>query len=875
MNIKGSYLSKLFILAFAFLILGVPKSDAITFGKEVLNGSSRYPSVVSVWYTEDSDEDFYPICTGTLIESRIVLTAAPCVLNKGIYAVGYGSDLLSNAKLQSVSATWKNPSYSARQMVNDIGLLLLEKGIPFVSPTTLSSSKQIASIVSNKNVKFEIVGWGDNQNEEPATYLRMASVDDQSAIMKKFKNWRNDVWLAVGKYNKKEKVYAGACNGDSGGPLFASANGVTVLAGVTSWGAEDCEYGSPSIYVRLSYYINVIRSEGIPTLLRNESTQNRALPSLKAEPRIIGSAKEGEVISCDKGIWSDNTTQIEVYWSEGWTTYKNTSLLLNETYSPRTFKCTVIGSNANGRIKREITITQPASVRKPAAPLPSITGISRLVNTTAGTIARCAISRQDSQETVSYRWGYGSTWLPSSLTNFLGNGASLTITQQILDLISGKYLICEATATNSAGSTAGYTTEFVSVAFASPTPTSSPTPTASPSPTQTINLAKINSTTISFSDGLNSIKVGDVLTCSVDVSGGFLSRVRFVIKNSNISSDASYSPTSGFQEVTFVDGYTTEKFVRYTVTANMLLDIQGRYIDCRAYAEFSSGTTASGYTKISIPAPDKIVSAPSQPGITSIIPSTNSLTISWNVPSSDGGAPISQYWAYVENSAGTTVSYCSTDGALTCTASGLTPATNYRVIVSAWNSVRGINRSSGDQNSPRTSAATLATPIPTPTPTPTPAPTPGPTPTPSPIPTPTPTSTSTRQCSLGAECFPIRTGATAPFIISDSIQVTQGVVKRGSLVTVTVKVDASPGTKISRVVALFQPYCQATEVTMALVSGTNESGTYSTTVNTGDFCKYSSGAQRIWPAGWSYVALYAYGGSGATSVNAGEFTIVD
>ena len=211
LQISSRLIQRAIFLAFILFglnILSASNSNAITFGKDVLDGSTKYPSVVSVWYTEDSEEDYYPICTGTLIEPRIVLTAAHCVLNEGVYAVGYGSDLLRSAKLQSVSATWKNPSYSARQMVNDVGLLLLEKSIPWITPTPLQSSKEIASIVSNKKVKLEIVGWGKNQNEEPATYLRMAVVEDQSAIMKKYKGWRNDVWIAVGKSNKKEKVYA-------------------------------------------------------------------------------------------------------------------------------------------------------------------------------------------------------------------------------------------------------------------------------------------------------------------------------------------------------------------------------------------------------------------------------------------------------------------------------------------------------------------------------------------------------------------------------------------------------------------------------------------------------------------------------------------
>jgi hypothetical protein len=445
------------VLAFTLLnliFLNAAHSNAITFGKDVLDGSTKYPSVVSVWYAEDPEEDYYPICTGTLIESRIVLTAAHCVLNEGIYAVGFGSDLLKNAKLQSVSATWKNPSYSAKQMVNDVGLLLLEKSIPWVTPTSLATSKEISSIVANKKVKFEIVGWGDNQNEEPATYLRMAVVEDQSAIMKKSKRWRNDVWIAVGKYNKKEKVYAGACNGDSGGPLFATANGITVLAGVTSWGAEDCEYGAPSIYVRLSYYIKQIQTEGIPTLLKNETVQNRAAPSVLTEPRIIGTAKTGQILTCDKGVWSANTTNVKFYWSGLGIIlgkHNNTSSSItvgeNTTNGAIDFTCTVIGENNNGRVQRDISVKQAAKPQLLGSP--SISGMPSAATTTT-TSLRCSAGTFTGATSVNQEWWIGDSYSPNSK---IASGNDYSIGQSFFTNYGGKTLYCLSLATGDGGVT--------------------------------------------------------------------------------------------------------------------------------------------------------------------------------------------------------------------------------------------------------------------------------------------------------------------------------------------------------------------------------------------------------------------------------------
>ena len=42
------------------------------------------------------------------------------------------------------------------------------------------------------------------------------------------------------------------CDGDSGGPLFCTFNGVLELHGISSWGSADCGKAvTPSIYARV------------------------------------------------------------------------------------------------------------------------------------------------------------------------------------------------------------------------------------------------------------------------------------------------------------------------------------------------------------------------------------------------------------------------------------------------------------------------------------------------------------------------------------------------------------------------------------------------------------------------------------------------
>ena len=437
------------ILLSAFTFSGLSVAQAITFGEEVLSASSDYPSVISIWYKESLSDTPQFICTGTAIQTNIVLTAAHCVLNKGFYYVKAGVDRLEDeAQLISVPATWRNPKYSASQGVNDIGLLLLESELPDLSTTRLPTAKQITSLQANKKTKYEIVGWGIDQNGDDATYLRRAAVDDQSIFMKKYKGWRNDVWVAVGKYNKKERVFAGACNGDSGGPLFAVLSGVRTLAGVTSWGAEDCETVSPSVYVRLSYYVDTIRKVGIPTLLANKVTANRLPPEFVSKPTIGMQERDGYLLTCDfEG--SPGTTSL-ITWSSASYTFSNShskAVLLEPGQSVANIKCTVDVSNANGKVSQEAVYQIPAAPSVSTYPELSRMPASVTLDGTQQVTCTPASGAGFTQISNSF-WAGKTASYDSAQAVKVGDGNSLTLSKQFLEQFGGKYLYCVTSMTS-------------------------------------------------------------------------------------------------------------------------------------------------------------------------------------------------------------------------------------------------------------------------------------------------------------------------------------------------------------------------------------------------------------------------------------------
>lgn len=233
---------------------------AVTYG-ELVTDPNRFPEVVAIYVYLESRDTYLAACSGTLISQTEVLTAAHCVRGFTKFKVEVGATELGNGRIIPVRDSWYSSRYSEAKFANDVGLLLL------TSPAGVSkvASLSPARFAPKASTSYTAVGFGDDQNGDQGP-LRAAGLSVQTKAASRYfgRVFNPTTTLAAGRYRRAERVYSGACNGDSGGPLFTKIKGKRYVVGVTSYGAVGCETSKPSVFARVGYYLKEIdRGRGI------------------------------------------------------------------------------------------------------------------------------------------------------------------------------------------------------------------------------------------------------------------------------------------------------------------------------------------------------------------------------------------------------------------------------------------------------------------------------------------------------------------------------------------------------------------------------------------------------------------------------------
>lgn len=231
----------------------VGRQGPIVYGKPDIIPSHN---AVVLLYMDQGDES--GMCTGTLITKNVVLTAAHCVASLTSASklnVGFGREFSHRMPWIKASETLVHPDYNPNWPAYDIALVRLSKPAPFdvvpipYLPASMALTQDDVGIVVNFS------GFGKTESGKTGSLLE---VSDEVVLICENPNgckWQDPRFGAIQApmmapqtlcYDQKP---GGPCSGDSGGPAFVTIDGVEYVAGVTSYGDENCAYFGCSVKV--------------------------------------------------------------------------------------------------------------------------------------------------------------------------------------------------------------------------------------------------------------------------------------------------------------------------------------------------------------------------------------------------------------------------------------------------------------------------------------------------------------------------------------------------------------------------------------------------------------------------------------------------
>ncbi|CAB4993477.1 unannotated protein [freshwater metagenome] len=244
------------------------------------------PYLISLWTVDpETYERLENFCSGVLIDQRTFLTAAHCLMERKPFVVVTSQlNKKDRGEVLSVYNYKLHPRYSSSNGLNDIAVGILNFPSRYKSPIW-ANTKRNSDFSKTIN---KIVGWGLDQNQVDTGFPMSANVKDfTKSGPKYFKKFNSATQIAAGKYNKTEKIYSGACFGDSGGPLIAMNSGQASVIGITDYiSSKGCDVDVPTVFARVKYYIPFIQStrDALLSQFKSEGTNLPELDSLSLLP---------------------------------------------------------------------------------------------------------------------------------------------------------------------------------------------------------------------------------------------------------------------------------------------------------------------------------------------------------------------------------------------------------------------------------------------------------------------------------------------------------------------------------------------------------------------------------------------------------------
>lgn len=219
----------------------IPSVSAITYGEP---DAGRHPNVGAlVIFGEDEYGPYaFSYCSGTLIASNVLLTAAHCGGLPNPVTVSFDEEITPTST-RYYGTFIPHPSFPGPQNDSfDVAVVILNDspGLPYAHLPTLGQFDNLKR--ENKNQAFTAVGYGVGE-PRPIPHLgitnsltpwgkRYLSIGSLNAV--------TPAWLHLSQNIATDD--GGTCYGDSGGPNFlgAGAGADGIIAGVTITGDAVC-----------------------------------------------------------------------------------------------------------------------------------------------------------------------------------------------------------------------------------------------------------------------------------------------------------------------------------------------------------------------------------------------------------------------------------------------------------------------------------------------------------------------------------------------------------------------------------------------------------------------------------------------------------
>lgn len=202
---------------------------------KIINGvacSSTGSPVMKV-LIHTNQNDIY-LCSGTLIDSKAVLTAGHCFKD-----LKYG-EFITKVVVVSGGEELDTSEYYVQDNFNvdeglDVAIVKLKNNVSNIAPVAILTSK-----IPEAGSTIMTYGYGRDENEASGTL--------KAAYMKVSHN--TPIWLVAGYDTTKTN----ACYGDSGGPAVVKVEGVAAIAAITSFGTVtlECKDGDYTFFPLLS-----------------------------------------------------------------------------------------------------------------------------------------------------------------------------------------------------------------------------------------------------------------------------------------------------------------------------------------------------------------------------------------------------------------------------------------------------------------------------------------------------------------------------------------------------------------------------------------------------------------------------------------------